>query len=151
MGVEPGRQLEGGCHCGAVRYVLGWPESVNAIPARRCGCSFCTRFNGTWTSHPDARLGIRVDPQHPMSVYRFGTGTASMLFCGRCGIVVFATCKLDGRTRAVVNVNTLDEGQGLELDVSDSCFDDEMLEQRMERRAANWIGHVSFREFEPQE
>jgi hypothetical protein len=145
------RKLEGGCHCGAVRYVLDWPEAAKIIPARRCNCSFCTRFNGTWTSHPDALIDITVDPAQPMSVYRFGTQTAGMLFCGRCGVMVFATCKLDDRTRAVVNVNTLDEGQECELELSDSCFEEEALEQRLERRAANWIGHVRFRPFEPQD
>lgn len=137
--------LVGGCHCGCVRYELHWPRSPAVIPARRCSCSFCTRFNGTWTSDPDARLDIRLDQKQPLSTYRFGTQTAEFKFCSRCGVTVFVTCELDGGTRAVLNINTLDQDLEVEFDISDSCFDGELLDQRLERRKRNWIGEVIIR------
>lgn len=143
MSGRPESTLEGGCHCGAVRYSLEWPEPPAVIPARRCGCSFCTRFNGIWTSHPGARLEMRVAGDVPMSRYRFGTRTADFRFCSRCGVALLATCEIGGSTRAVLNVNTLDEDQKIEFDSSDSCFDGESLEQRLARRGRNWIGTVT--------
>ena len=52
------RRFTGGCHCRALHFRLDWPEDAGPLPARRCTCSYCTRFDGTWTSHPDARLEL---------------------------------------------------------------------------------------------
>ena len=138
-----GMILAGGCHCGAIRYTLEWPAGSDTISARRCTCSFCTRFNGTWTSHPDARLNITLDPGAPPGRYRFGTGTADFLFCSRCGVMVTAVCETPEGLKAVLNIHTLDEGQHLEFDHSDSDFDGESIEERLSRRTARWIGHVT--------
>ena len=134
----------GGCHCKAVQYALDWPAGSAALPARRCTCGYCTRFDGTWTSHPDACLEIRFEGDPPER-YRFGTQTADFLFCSTCGTVVAALCELDGEPRAVVNVNTLDGVGGLELDHSDSDFGNESVSGRLDRRRENWIGRVAWR------
>jgi hypothetical protein len=134
--------LTGACHCGAVSYELLWPDPFDAVPARRCSCSYCTRFNGTWTSHPDASLIIDTSAGPPPGRYRFGTGTADFLFCKACGVTVAALCDTSGGQKAVVNINTLDDGQNLDFDHSDSDFDDESLAQRLDRRMDRWIGTV---------
>jgi hypothetical protein len=134
--------LEGGCHCRKLRYVLEWPAGAGGIPARRCTCGYCSRFNGTWTSHPDARLRLRREPGATLECYRFGTRTADFLFCGACGVTIAALCETGGRLRAVVNVNTLDAAGDLEFERSDSDFEGETLEERLDRRAARWIGDV---------
>lgn len=139
---DPGILLEGGCHCGANRYRLHWPQAGTRLPARRCTCTFCKRFNGTWTSHPDAALNILESSEHPLSRYRFGTATADFLFCSRCGVALVATCEVAGSLRAVVNVNTLDGVEDLEWDRSDSVLDAETLDQRLGRRMKNWIAQV---------
>lgn len=137
------RVLAGGCHCGALRYALHWPEQA-AIPARRCGCSYCTRFEGTWTSHPSARLVLTctVAPGR----YRFGTKTADFIHCTRCGVVVIAVDDTGDAPRAVLNVNTLDERDALAFDLSDSDFDSETRDERLARRSARWIPSVEIRE-----
>ena len=137
-----GMKMLGGCHCGALRYTLEWPADAGGIPARRCTCSYCTRFNGTWTSHPDARLSIAMDKEIPPGRYRFGTETADFLFCGSCGVTVAALCETGEGLKAVLNVNSLDAGQEVEFDCSDSDFEGESAEQRLARRTGRWIGQV---------
>ena len=136
--------LTGSCHCGSIRYEADWPDGTGPVPARRCGCTYCTRFNGTWTSHPDAQLIIFTRQQAPPSRYRFGTGTADFLFCSVCGVAVAALCETADGLKAVLNVNTLDD-QNLALDFSDTDFDGESLEQRLERRMSRWIGQVTLK------
>lgn len=136
--------LSGGCHCGGLRYVLEWPAAATVIPARKCACRYCTRFNGTWTSHPDAVLRLERAPSAPPGRYRFGTGTADFLFCSVCGVVVAALSKAPKGMVAVVNVNTLASVAGLGLDRSESDFDGETTEDRLARRARRWIGQVVF-------
>jgi len=132
----------GGCHCGAVRYRLDWPEGGGALPARRCGCSYCKRFDGTWTSLPEARLDIHTFG-NPTGRYRFATGTADFLFCARCGVTVAALDANGGELKAVVNIHTLDDAATIEFDRSDSDFEGETRGARLARRAARWIGEVT--------
>jgi hypothetical protein len=143
--------IKGGCHCGALRYELDWPRAENAlgpaqITARRCSCSFCTRIDGAWTSHPDARLSVNEDASRPASHYRFESGTADFIFCGHCGITPLVTCELDGDLLAVVNVNTLDDDEegAYEVSFEGTNFDGESLEDRLARRKARWIGNVGW-------
>lgn len=135
--------LEGACHCNAVTYTLEWPADAQSIPARRCACSYCSRFGGTWTSHPGARLEIRHPANQPPGRYRFETGTADFLFCSVCGVVLAALDDNGGGLKAVVNILTLSGRDSLEFDHSDSHFDGEATQARLERRARNWIGRVT--------
>lgn len=136
--------ITGGCHCGAVSYRLHWPASP--IPVRRCTCDYCTAFNGRWTSHPDARLDIeyRTEPAR----YRFATRTADFLFCSCCGVHIAALSVIGDRLQAVINVNTFQPDHGLEMQESDSCFDREAVDQRLDRRQQRWIGSVSLSQIE---
>ncbi len=134
--------LTGKCHCGAIRYEMNWPDEAGVIPARRCTCSYCTRFKGTWTSHPEAHLEIVTDKQSRPGRYRFGTKTANFLFCSRCGVTVAAVCEIKGDIKAVINIATLDGRDLLAFDHTDSDFDGESTEQRLNSRMARWIGRV---------
>lgn len=141
--------IGGGCHCRALTYELRWPgadgEDEAHIPVRRCSCSFCTRIDGAWTSHPLASLVVFENAGRPATRYRFATGTADFMFCSHCGITPLVTCKIDGQVYAVVNVNTFDDtGSGFSLDFSDTSFDGESLEERLGRRQARWIPSVAF-------
>lgn len=134
--------FEGGCHCGDFRYQLTWPEGAGRLPARRCTCDYCTRFNAVWTSHPQARLAVSVPGGAQPGRYRFATATADFLFCPRCGVSFAAVCEIDGALKGVLNVNTLDGAEVLEFDRSDSDFEGESREQRLARRGDRWIGEV---------
>lgn len=133
---------EGSCHCGALSYRLDWPDSAGRLPARRCTCAYCTRFNAAWTSHPEAGLELVGSEPGVASRYRFGTETADFLFCARCGVTVAAVGAAPRGPIAIINVNTLDRREELDFDRSDSDFEGETRDQRLARRAERWIGRV---------
>jgi hypothetical protein len=135
-------QLEGKCHCGNIRYVLDWRGDATRIPARTCGCAFCTKHGGSWTSHPGSALSAEIRDASHVSKYRFGTGTADFHVCARCGAVPFVTSTIDDRAYAVVNVNTLEGIDPSALVRTAADFDGEDTEGRLERRKRNWIPTV---------
>jgi hypothetical protein len=75
--------LQGGCHCGAVRFEAELADGFNTI--RRCTCSLCRRRGAIAVS---AKLGGVTITQGAdrLSSYRFNTGTAEHFFCSVCGI-----------------------------------------------------------------
>jgi len=136
-------RIEGKCHCGNITYVLRWPGEGTQIPVRTCGCTFCTKHGGTYTSHRDAELTAVVHDEALVSKYQFGSGTAEFYICSRCGVVPFVTSMIEDNLYAVVNVNSF-EG------IDPSCFsravtdfDGETTESRLDRRKRNWIPSVS--------
>ena len=83
-------RIAGACHCGTLRFALHWPDDAATIPARACGCTFCTKHGAVWTSHPGARLQVSVSDAAHWQRYAFGTKTADFHVCGRCGVPVVA-------------------------------------------------------------
>ena len=136
------RTIDGKCHCGNIAFRLEWPESVRPLAVRACGCTFCTKHGGVYTSHPDARLRARVLDEDLLNRYAFGTGTAEFYICARCGAVPFVTSTIDGTVYAVVNVNTFENVPAADLDASATDFDGESVEDRLQRRQRNWIPRV---------
>jgi hypothetical protein len=57
--------------------------------------------------------------------------------------MTFAVSEIDGRDHAVVNVFTFDDAEEIRFDVSSTDFDGETVEERLKRRARNWIPNVS--------
>ena len=133
--------IQGGCHCGNITFDLAWPEDATTIRARACGCTFCTRHGGVWTSHPAARLTVRIADSALLSRYAFGTQTATFHVCARCGVVPVVTSDIDGGTYAVVNVNAFAGGPAIER--LPATFDGEDVGDRLARRKRNWIAEVS--------
>ena len=143
--MESARQhtaIPGSCHCGNVRFVLGWPTSESQIPVRRCSCTFCQKHAGAWTSHRDSELRIEVHDRSRITRYRFGTETADFYICSVCGVVPLVLSEIDDCQYAVVNVNTFEDIGGLLLCSSSSNFDGENVGSRLERRKRNWIPSV---------
>ena len=134
--------INGRCHCGNIRFVLDWPSTETEIPIRRCGCTFCQKHGGAWTSHRDARLGIETRDPAALSKYRFGTGTADFHVCSICGIVPFVLSDIDDNLYAVVNVNTFEDAGGFSFSSTATDFDGEDTGDRLERRQRNWIPRV---------
>ena len=135
-------RIEGKCHCGNIRYVLEWPEDGNQIQARVCGCTFCTKHGGSWTSRRDAALDATLADETGVTKYNFGTDTADFYVCSACGVVPFVTSAIDGGLYAVVNVNTF---EGIDRDRvarAPISFDDEDVSGRLDRRKRNWIPSV---------
>jgi hypothetical protein len=136
--------INGGCHCGNIRFELAWEPTPERIPARACGCSFCVKHGGVWTSNPQASLRVHVADRAAVNAYSFETRTADFHVCKRCGIAPVVTCRLDGRLYAVVSVNAFENVDAALLDRAPASFDGETQETRLARRRKNWIADVTF-------
>jgi hypothetical protein len=135
-------QISGKCHCGNIVLELEWQGDPPMIPARACGCSFCIKHGGVWTSDPTARLSVEIRDAALVSKYAFGTRTASFHVCSRCGTVPFVTSEMANRVYAVVNVNTLENVDESWLSRTGVSFEGENVESRLARRRRHWIADV---------
>ncbi|MCK5324981.1 MAG: GFA family protein [Woeseiaceae bacterium] len=135
-------EINGGCHCGNIRFVLCWPESESEIGVRKCGCTFCQKHAGAWISHRSSELAIDLAEQSLVSKYGFGTKTADFYVCSVCGVTPFVVSEIDGRNYAVVNANALEDVGKFQLSSSSTDFDGEDTGSRLARRQRNWIPKV---------
>jgi hypothetical protein len=136
--------IGGSCHCGNIAFALDWKSDPAEIPARACGCSFCVKHGGVWTSNPAASLRVTVLDPALVTKYQFGTRTAVFHVCGGCGIVPVVTSELDGKTYAVVSVNAFNDVDPARIRKSPVSFDGEGVDDRLARRKRNWIAAVEF-------
>jgi hypothetical protein len=137
-------RIHGHCHCGNVAFELDWLPDPATIPARACGCTFCTRHGGVWTACAGGKLHVLVRDASKVTRYAFGTKTAEFHICAVCGIVPLVISRMDGRDYAVVNVNTFDGVDPALLQRTGVSFDDEDEATRLARRRRNWIAEVDF-------
>jgi len=138
--------IAGSCHCGNISFTLAWPGDAAEIPARSCGCTFCVKHGGVWTSHPEARLHVRMSDAGAVARYAFGTETADFLVCARCGVAPLVTSRIDERVYAVVNVNTFDDVERARLRPTPASFEGEDVQTRLDRRRRHWIADVTLAE-----
>jgi hypothetical protein len=138
--------LNGKCHCGNIAFELEWEAEPLEIPARACGCSFCVKHGGVWTSNPNARLVVAIRDASLVSKYAFGTRTATFHVCSRCGIVPLVTSEIANHLYAVVNVNVLENIDQTWLFQATANFEGEDVESRLARRTRNWIADVCIAE-----
>jgi hypothetical protein len=139
--------INGRCHCGNISFSLTWESKE--IPARACGCTFCVKHGGVWTSNPGGTLQVTVKDPAARSIYNFGTKTADFHVCARCGIVPVVTSRIDGHVYAVVSVNAFEGVEPSRLRRSPANFDGEGTDSRLERRKRNWIAAVEFMNVKP--
>src|SRR5262245_28026423 len=90
-------EILGRCHCGNISFKLAIEPDPAEIPARACGCSFCLKHGGVWTSVPNGSLRIRIEDAAQLARYAFGTRTAEFHVCRTCGVVPLVTSTIDGR------------------------------------------------------
>lgn len=134
----------GKCHCGNLSFSLRWEPDPASIPARVCGCAFCTKHGGVWTSHPQGVLKIAIREAAFLSKYQFGSKTAEFLICTCCGVVPVVTSVIGGRTYAVVSVNAFEGVDRNLIRQSAADFDGEPQGDRLSRRERNWIANVEY-------
>lgn len=115
-------KIEGGCHCGAVRFQAEVPRAVEVLD---CNCSICsmTGFRHLIVPHEDLRLLWGAET---LTSYRFGTGSAEHLFCSLCGIKSFYQPRSHPEAWSV-NVNALHAVEALQITVR--AFDGRNWEQ----------------------
>jgi hypothetical protein len=138
--------INGKCHCGGIAFELEWKGDPREIPARACGCSFCVKHGGIWTSNPNSKLAVAFRDAALVSKYAFGTGTATFYVCSRCGTVPLATSEIANHLYAVVNVNVFENVDQSRLRRATANFEGEDVESRLARRERNWIADVRITE-----
>lgn len=79
-------KVAGGCHCGSVRFEAELPDEP--IAALDCNCSICRMTGFIHVMVPHEQLEL-VSGRDELVSYRFGSGAAEHLFCGRCGVKSF--------------------------------------------------------------
>ena len=136
--------IRGKCHCGNIAFCVTWEPDPTEIPARACGCSFCIKHGGVWTSNPSGALEVVVEEPSLVSKYTFGTRTAEFHICARCGIVPVVTSRIEERLYAVVSVNAFEGVEPSLLRRVPASFDGEGEDARLARRKRNWIRNVTF-------
>jgi hypothetical protein len=134
--------ITGSCHCANIRFTLDWLPEPDEIPARACGCSFCVKHGGVWTSCPTGKLRIEVRRPERVARYVFGTKTAEFHVCSDCGAVPVVTSRIAGRVYAVVSVNAFDNVDAGRIKRTPASFDGEGEADRLARRQRNWISSV---------
>jgi hypothetical protein len=107
----------GGCHCGAVTFAV---EAPAKIVASDCNCSICRMSGYLHLIVPRSRFHL-LQGADELTEYKFNTGTARHLFCGRCGVKSFYVPRSnpDGYS---VNVRCLDPATLEHVEVE--LFDD---------------------------
>lgn len=79
--------IEGGCHCGAIRYAIDGTPFTGVI----CHCSDCRKAAGApmvaWSMYPEAAFTVTAGVP---KVYR-SSADARRHFCAECGTGVFYT------------------------------------------------------------
>src|SRR5580765_1028317 len=136
--------IRGKCHCGNLSFSLTWEPDPAFVPARRCGCAFCLKHGGVWTSNPDGVLNIKVIEPTLLSKYQFGSKTAEFHVCARCGVVPVVTSRIEGRLYAVVSVNAFENVDPSLIRQSPADFEGEGQGERLARRQRNWIANVEY-------
>ena len=77
--------LEGGCHCGEVRFRI----TINERRAVACNCSICAKKGFVNVIVPPEDFEL-LRGEQSLESYRFNTGKAEHRFCRRCGIHPFS-------------------------------------------------------------
>jgi hypothetical protein len=102
-------RVSGGCHCGAVRFSAEVGPPVELLD---CNCSICAKSGLLHLIVPHVAFVLESGAEQLQS-YRFGSGAADHLFCGKCGIKSFYQPRTHPDCWSV-NFRCLDLGHGLE-------------------------------------
>jgi len=136
----------GGCHCGRIHVRLQLTKRPQDNPLRACACSFCRAHNTRTVADPAGLFELWADDWSLIEFYRFGSRTADYLVCRRCGVYIAAVCETSAGPRAVVNTLCLADRASFTQVPAVSDYDGETAEQRLSRRAVNWMPAIIRRE-----
>jgi hypothetical protein len=129
--------LRGACHCGQVEVAFETAMSVDDLPLRACGCSFCRRHGTKAVADPNGRLTISAPPGG-LNRYRFGYRTADYLICRTCGAYVAAVISGNDEERATLNVTATAISELADRPAEPVDYDRESAEGRRARRLTGW-------------
>ena len=131
--------IEGGCHCGNLRFALATAFTPASLPLRACQCSFCRAHGAVSTSDPAGRVQLAIRDPARVIRYRFGLQLADFLVCGGCGVYVGAQMAEGPDCWMVLNANTLDAVDAVRDRAAEPMdYDGEDASGRIARRKARW-------------
>ncbi len=76
-------EVDGGCHCGSVRFRARLTDGLHT--ARRCTCSYC-RMRGAVAVSVELPAFAITKGEAALTLYQFNTMAARHYFCSVCGI-----------------------------------------------------------------
>lgn len=103
----------GGCHCGNLRITLRTRRPPGELQPRACDCTFCRKHRAAWVSDPAGKLHVRVGDAARLSRYSQGSGSAQLLICSACGVLVAAVYQGEERLYGTVNAWALEASEEL--------------------------------------
>ncbi|HKD55367.1 MAG TPA: hypothetical protein VKB72_14225 [Steroidobacteraceae bacterium] len=101
-------QLSGGCHCGNLRLQMQLTRAPGEYNPRACDCDFCRKHGAAWLSDPQGSLCISVRDARELGKYAQGSGTAELLLCRHCGVLIAACLSAGGRLYGAVNAQVVE-------------------------------------------
>lgn len=81
------KTFQGSCHCGAVKFEIDAPDSVEV---EDCNCSMCAKAGFLHLILPLKQFRL-LQGQDDITTYTFNSGVAKHTFCQHCGIKPFYT------------------------------------------------------------
>jgi hypothetical protein len=117
--------MEGGCHCGRVRFRV----IADLSRVTYCNCSICAKKGFLHLIVPQDQFEL-ISGKDDLTTYQFNTKVAKHTFCKHCGMHPFYVPRSDP-DKIDVNVRCLD---GVDLDeISVKTFDGRNWEAAMEK------------------
>jgi len=105
--------LEGGCHCGAVRYRIDGDPIYHAL----CHCSDCRRATGapavSWALFPNAKFEVLQGEAKPYA----SSENARRHYCADCGTSLFYTNETVFPNMTDIQSATLDDPDAIPLGI----------------------------------
>ena len=135
--------IEGGCHCGNIRFRFEPDQPPENLPVRRCTCTFCTKHGAFYTSDPAGHLVVSIRDPQAVSTYRFGSHTAEPQVCRQCGVMPLILTRSEGHAYATLNLASAGDFATPPERIQNVNFEHQTAAERSARRARNWIGDVS--------
>jgi hypothetical protein len=102
-------EVSGGCHCGNVRVDLQLAREPGTYHPRACDCDFCRKHGAAYVSDPQGSLSIRIQDARSFGNYRQGSGVAECIFCARCGVLIGALYRSEGRIWGAINAKIVED------------------------------------------
>ena len=95
---------EGGCHCGAVRFVVEVDSPVTDL--YRCNCTLCRKKGIVMKAISDADFRLLAGAEQ-LSLYKWNRHIAEHFFCAICGVYTHHRRRRDA-TQFSINIECLD-------------------------------------------
>lgn len=106
--------VEGGCHCGAVRFTV---RAARPDKAYACNCSICSRVGWLLAFMPAEQFTL-LSGADDLEDYQFGRKHLHHAFCRRCGVRSFSRgTDPEGVETVAVNLRCVPAWKATELPV----------------------------------